>query len=199
VLTLPFTKEGANLLRMPRGEAGNAATDPVLGLRLMTRLEDNVARSTAVTVGRGPAFDKAGGSKHSAITDSSRTVTQDRGLPDAVVIIAALLRSAILLATLIPDAQAQTQWGGNRLYATCRNEHAPSSDCAVFIRGVVDRYHEFIATHCAPQEVPFGEIVDRVIADLKAYPSRRTQAAPDLILDSIGSAYRCRLPAIPAR
>jgi hypothetical protein len=63
--------------------------------------------------------------------------------------------AALLLAVLVESAQAQTRWDGNRLYAICQQRHDPDSDCAVFIRGTIDRYHELIATHCAPQHKPF--------------------------------------------
>jgi hypothetical protein len=100
---------------------------------------------------------------------------------------------AVLLAALLSGAQVQVQWDGNRLHATCQQAHGPSSDCAVFIRATVDRYHDFIATHCARQSVPFSKIVESVIADLEASPSTRSLPADQLILKSIGKMAGCRL------
>jgi hypothetical protein len=105
--------------------------------------------------------------------------------------------AALILAAFVGSAHAQTQWDGNRLYAACQKQHDPSSDCAVFIRGVIDRYHEYIATHCAPRRVPFNEIVERVVADLEAYPSSRSLPARQLILESIGKMSDCRLQDVP--
>jgi hypothetical protein len=97
------------------------------------------------------------------------------------------------LAALISGPQAQVQWDGNRLRATCQQAHGPSSNCAVFIRATVDRYHDFIATHCARQSVPFSRMVESVIADLEASPSTRSLPADQLILKSIGKMAGCRL------
>jgi hypothetical protein len=101
--------------------------------------------------------------------------------------------AVLLLAALLTGAHAQVQWDGNRLHATCQQAHGPSSDCAVFIRATVDRYHDFIATHCARQSVPFSKIVESVIADLEASPSTRSLHADQLILKSIGKMAGCRL------
>ena len=101
--------------------------------------------------------------------------------------------AGLLLAALLSGAHAQAQWDGNRLHATCQHEHGPSSDCAVFIRATVDRYHDFIAAHCAQQSVPFSNIVESVIADLEASPSTRSLPADQLILKSIGKMAGCRL------
>jgi hypothetical protein len=101
--------------------------------------------------------------------------------------------AVLLLAALLTGAHAQVQWDGNRLHATCQQAHGPSSDCAVFIRGIVDRYHELIATHCARQSVPFSRIVESVIADLEVSPSTRSLPAHQIILESIGTMAGCRL------
>src|SRR4051794_2478621 len=102
--------------------------------------------------------------------------------------------ATFVLAAYFLTARAQELWTGNRLYLACQKGHTPSSDCAVFIRGVVDRYHEHLTLHCAPQRVSFGDIVERVVADLEASPAAHNRPAPKLILDSIGKAYECRLP-----
>jgi hypothetical protein len=99
------------------------------------------------------------------------------------------MAAVLLLAVLVSAAHAQVQWDGNRLLAACEQGHDPASDCAVFIRRVVDRYHELIATHCAPAHVPFSKIIERVIADLEGNPSTHSQ----LVLESIGIMARCRL------
>jgi hypothetical protein len=99
----------------------------------------------------------------------------------------------LLLVALISDPQAQVQWDGDRLFAACQQRHDAASDCAVFIRGVIDRYHELIATRCAPRHVPFSDIVERVIADLEANPSTRSLPAHQIILESIGTMAGCRL------
>jgi hypothetical protein len=101
--------------------------------------------------------------------------------------------AVLLLAALLTGAHAQAQWDGTRLHATCQQARGPSSDCAVFIRGVVDRFHELIATRCAPRHVTFSKIVERVIADLEANPSTRNLPAHQLILESIGRMAGCRL------
>jgi hypothetical protein len=101
--------------------------------------------------------------------------------------------AVLLLAALLTGAHAQVQWDGNRLHATCQQAHGPSSECAVYIRATVDRYHDFIATHCARQSVPFSKIVESVIADLEASPSTRILHADELILKSIGKMAGCRL------
>src|SRR5215213_6382489 len=101
--------------------------------------------------------------------------------------------AVLLLAALVAGAQAQVPWDGNRLHAACQQAHGPTSDCAVFIRATVDRYHDFIATHCARQSVPFSKIVESVIADLEASPSTRSLPADQLILKSIGKMAGCRL------
>ena len=101
--------------------------------------------------------------------------------------------AVFLLAALLSSPQVQAQWDGKRLHATCQQAHGPSSDCAVFIRATVDRYHDFIATHCARQSVPFSKIVESVVADVEASPSTRTMPADQLILKSIGKMAGCRL------
>jgi hypothetical protein len=101
------------------------------------------------------------------------------------------------VAAFVLTARAEEPWTGVRLYAACQERHTASSDCAVFIRGVVDRYHEYIAIHCAPQRVSFGDIVERVVADLEASPTTRNRPAPQLILASIGKTYGCRLQDTP--
>ena len=101
--------------------------------------------------------------------------------------------AAHLLTALLSGAQVRVPWDGNRLHATCQQAHGPSSDCAVFIRATVDRYHDFIATHCARQSVPFSKIIESVIADVEASPSTRSLPADQLILKSIGKMAGCRL------
>jgi hypothetical protein len=101
--------------------------------------------------------------------------------------------AVLLLAALLSGAQFQVHWDGNRLHAACQQAHGSSSDCAVFIRATVDRYHDFIATHCARQSLPFSKIVESVIADLEASPSTRILPADQLILKSIGNMAGCRL------
>jgi hypothetical protein len=107
--------------------------------------------------------------------------------------------AALILAALVGSAHGQTQWNGNRLYAACQKQRDSSSDCAVFIRGTVDRDHEFIATRCAPRHVPFSEIVERVVADLEADPSTRDWPAHQLILESVGKMSGCTLQGVPDR
>lgn len=104
-----------------------------------------------------------------------------------------MIAAALLLIALVSNAEAQAPWDGNRLYAACGRERGPSSDCAVVIRGIVDRYHERIARHCAPRNVLFGDIVEHVVSDLDASPATRGEPAADLVLRSIGRAYGCRL------
>jgi hypothetical protein len=101
--------------------------------------------------------------------------------------------AVLLLAALVAGAQAQVPWDGNRLHAACQQAHGPTSDCVVLIRATVDRYHDFIATHCARQSVPFSRIVESVIADLEANPSSRSMPADQLVLESIGTMAGCRL------
>jgi hypothetical protein len=101
--------------------------------------------------------------------------------------------AVLLLTALLAGAQAQVSWDGNRLRATCQQAHGPTSDCVVLIRATVDRYHDFIATHCARQSVPFSRVVESVIADLEASPSTRSMPADQLILRSIGKMAGCRL------
>ncbi len=103
-----------------------------------------------------------------------------------------MIRAMIALAVFTLFARADEAWSGNRLYAACQLQHTVPSDCDVFIRGVIDRYHEFIASLCAPQHVSFDEIVERIVADLEANRSTRNEPAAHLILDSIGRAYGCR-------
>ena len=100
-----------------------------------------------------------------------------------------MIRGMIALAVFISPVRADETWSGDRLYAACQLRHTISSDCAVFIRGVIDRYHEFIASHCAPQHVSLDEIIERIVADLEANRSTRNKPAPQLILGSIGRAY----------
>jgi hypothetical protein len=102
-----------------------------------------------------------------------------------------------ILAALLSTARAEEPWTGNQLYTACQERQTASSDCTVFIRGVVDRYHDFIASHCAPQRVPFNDIVKRVTTDLEANPSVRDRPATQLILDSIDKAYGCRFQDAP--
>jgi hypothetical protein len=108
-----------------------------------------------------------------------------------------MIRAMIAVAVLILSARAEEPWTGDRLYAACQEQRSASSDCAVFIRSVIDRYHELIANHCVPRWVSFGEIVGRVMADLEANPMSRNEPAPQLILASIGKAYGCRLREAP--
>ncbi|WP_425374125.1 Rap1a/Tai family immunity protein [Microvirga calopogonii] len=105
----------------------------------------------------------------------------------------------ISAAALFGSAHAEPQWDGNQLYAACQVRRDPASDCAVFIRGVVDRYHEFIATHCAPRHVPFSEIRERVVEDLDANRLSRSLPAHQLILESIGKMSKCPLQGVPDR
>jgi hypothetical protein len=105
--------------------------------------------------------------------------------------------ATFVLAAFVLTARAEELWTGDRLYVACHKGRTASSDCAVFIRGVVDRYHEYIAIHCAPQRVSFGDIVERVVADLEARPATHNRPASQLILDSIGTAYGCRLQDAP--
>lgn len=103
------------------------------------------------------------------------------------------MAAVLLLAALVSGAQAQVPWDGNRLLAACKQRRDPASDCAVFMRSVVDRYHELIATQCASRHVPFSIIVEEVIADLEANSSTRSSPAHQLILESIGKMAGCRL------
>ena len=114
---------------------------------------------------------------------------EGRGMTDNFTIMV----SVLLVAALLSSAHAQVRWDGHRLHAKCQQGHGPSSDCAVFIRVTIDRYHDFIATHCARQSVPFDKIVESVIADLKASPSTRNWPADKLILESIGKLTGCQL------
>jgi hypothetical protein len=61
----------------------------------------------------------------------------------------------------------------------------------VFIRAVFDRYHDFLATHCRHQTVPFSEVVQGVTAYLRQHASERDQPASGLILASIKGRYGC--------
>jgi hypothetical protein len=102
-----------------------------------------------------------------------------------------------ILAAILSTARAEETWTGNRLYAACQERQTASSDCTVVIRGVVDRYHDFIASHSAPQPVSFDDIVERVMTDLEANSSVRDRPATQLILDSIDKAYGCRFQDAP--
>ena len=64
------------------------------------------------------------------------------------------------------------------------------ADCVVYIRGVIDRFHEFIAAHCPHQTFNFGEIVGEVVSYLEDHPSERDQAASDLVLKSLMERVR---------
>ena len=98
---------------------------------------------------------------------------------------------AILI--LMVFARAEGTWDGHKLHAVCSHgsEHKPGGDCVVYIRGVIDRFHEFIAAHCPHQTVNFGEIVGEVVSDLDDRPSERDQAASDLVLKSLKQHHGC--------
>jgi hypothetical protein len=100
-----------------------------------------------------------------------------------------------VLATLLfaTRSQAEVAWDGHKLHAVCAqsSERQPGGNCAVYIRGEIDRFHEFIAAHCPHQTVSFGEIVREVVTYLENHPSERGEAGPDLILKSLKLRYGC--------
>jgi len=84
-------------------------------------------------------------------------------------------------------------WDGNKLYAACQNQ-APvrrQEECAVYIRAVIDRYHEFIASRCPHTQTSFGEIATGVLAYLESHRTEWGRPAPDLILASVKQQYGC--------
>lgn len=100
----------------------------------------------------------------------------------------------VALALSAVSTTAQPAWDGNRLLEVCARPTARqrTSDCDVFIRGAIDRYHEFLATRCAPRQVRFGEIVEIIVQYLQEHPADRQRPANDLILASLTEAYSCK-------
>jgi len=90
-------------------------------------------------------------------------------------------------------SQAEVTWDGHKLRAVCAQvpERQSGGDCAVYVRGVIDRYHEVLAAQCPHQTVSFGEIVREVVTYLEDHPSERGQAASDLILKSLKQRFGC--------
>lgn len=97
------------------------------------------------------------------------------------------------LATSACSTRAYSAWDGDRLLAVCSGAGAgqQTSDCEVFIRGAVDRYHELLATQCAPKQVRFSEIVGIVVRYLQTHPAERPLPANELVLASVREAF-CR-------
>jgi len=104
-------------------------------------------------------------------------------------------RASSLGAILVVLAFARPEgtWDGHKLHAVCSrgSEHKPGGECVVYIRGVIDRFHAFIAAHCPHQTVSFGEIVGEVVRYLEDHPSERDQAASDLVLRSLKQHHGC--------
>jgi len=88
---------------------------------------------------------------------------------------------------------AASPWDGNKLYAACqhRDPLGPHGNCEVYIRAVIDRYHEFLASRCPQAQTSFGEIASGVLAYLEAHRTERGRPAPDLILASVKQQYGC--------
>ena len=88
---------------------------------------------------------------------------------------------------------AGSAWDGSKLYAACQKPEPlrPNGDCAVYIRAVIDRYHEGIASRCPHTETSFGEIARGAVAYLEAHRTEWGRPAPDLILASIKERYGC--------
>jgi hypothetical protein len=88
---------------------------------------------------------------------------------------------------------AASPWDGNKLYTACERPErsGPHSECAVYTRAVLDRYHEFIASRCPRRQAGIGEIVSGVLAYLEAHRTERDRPAPDLILASVKQRYGC--------
>jgi hypothetical protein len=97
----------------------------------------------------------------------------------------------VLLFTLAGAAasNAAAEWSASKLAQACAKRQ--TGDCAVFVRGVLDRYHELIASHCPRQAVPFGDLVAAVTARLAKEPPGEDRAASGLILETIKGRYRC--------
>jgi hypothetical protein len=100
---------------------------------------------------------------------------------------------ALLSALPLLGVAAASPWDGNKLHSACQNltSSEPHRDCAVYIRGVIDRYHEFIASRCPHAQTSFGEIASGVLAYLEAHQTERGRPAPDLILASVKQQYCC--------
>ena len=99
----------------------------------------------------------------------------------------------LFLALAAPQASGHTAWTGHRLVEACASTAGidPGGDCAVFIRAIVDRYHELLATDCPRVQANFGELVRGVTAFLGHHQAELDREASDLVLDSVKQNYRC--------
>ena len=86
-------------------------------------------------------------------------------------------------------SNAAAEWSASKLAQACATRH--TGDCAVFVRAVLDRYHELIASHCPRQAVPFGDLIAAVTARLAKEPAGEDRPASGLILETIKARYRC--------
>ena len=101
---------------------------------------------------------------------------------------------SVLVCALAPlSVAAASPWDGNKLYTVCKKPERsrPHSDCAVYTRAVLDRYHEFIASRCPGRQARIPDIVSGVLAYLEAHRTDRYRPAPDLILASVKQRFGC--------
>jgi len=111
--------------------------------------------------------------------------------PQSTVLLIAL--SAVAGLILLDGSRAEALWDGHKLHAVCAQvrERQLGGDCAAYVRGVIDHFHEVLAARCPHQTVSFGAILEEVISYVEDHPSARDQPAPALILASLKQRYGC--------
>lgn len=100
----------------------------------------------------------------------------------------------LLVLALLPSGNGErVVWTGHQLVQACSQQAAadPGSDCAVYVRSVVQRYHELMATHCPRAEARFADILRGVTAYLAQHPAELDRDGSALVLDSFKRGYGC--------
>lgn len=92
-----------------------------------------------------------------------------------------------------PCAHAGVQWTGRTLSEICARSGSagPRSECVVYVRAMIDRYHESLAEHCPRTEASFQEIMRSVLAYLAGHPSELDESAPQLVVKALMQRYGC--------
>src|SRR3954454_20224897 len=75
--------------------------------------------------------------------------------PQSTVLLIAL--SAVAGLILLDGSRAEALWDGHKLHAVCAQvrERQLGGDCAAYVRGVIDHFHEVLAARCPHQTVSF--------------------------------------------
>ena len=110
------------------------------------------------------------------------------------------LALAALLLTLGTTPSFANYMDGNELYEDCasaNDAYVKQGICLGYLQGVVDTLDMVRETNGVAQCIPTGtrvrQVVDVVLAYLRAHPAERSMEAQVLVVAAIGGAWSCRV------